>query len=155
MESPKTVSTKLVEFRRPVTNSGKEKRATFNFLGFTHYWGKSLKDRPMIKRKTEKSKLNRSLRVIGAWCKKNRHIKLREQADQLGVRLRGHYNYYGITGNYSSLIKFRYEAVKLWQKWLNRRSNGRDMSWEKFSRLLSYYKLPEARVVHSVYIAKL
>lgn len=56
--------TKLVEFRRPVTNRDNEKRTTFNFLGFTHYWGKSRKGRPTIKRKTEKSKLNRSLRVI-------------------------------------------------------------------------------------------
>lgn len=147
--------TRLIEFRRPVIFPEKEKRATFNFLGFTHYWGKSRKGRPSIKRKTEKSKLNRSLRVIAEWCKRNRHLKLREQADQLRMKLRGHYNYYGITGNYSSLAKFRHEVVKTWQKWLNRRSNKRDMCWERFSRLLSYYKLPEARVVHSVYIAKL
>ena len=66
-------------------------------------------------------------------------------------KLRGHDAYYGITGNYRRLEVLRLVATRLWQKWLNRRSQRSDMPWERFALLLERYPLPAARVVHSVF----
>ena len=81
----------------------------------------------------------------------HRHWKLRDQQAALSRKLRGHYAYYGITGNAQALGRLRYEVERRWRKWLGRRSRSGRMSWERFSRLLNTYPLPPVRVVHSVY----
>lgn len=151
--------TKLVSFVRPGARQCKhkdEKPETFDFLGFTHYWGKSRKGNQVVKRKTAHNRLSGSLRKVKEWCKKNRHKPLLYQYGKLVQKLRGHYAYYGITGNSASLGEF-FEAVKrTWKKWLSRRSKRYgDMSWEKFADLLKHHvPLPVPKIVHSVFAAK-
>ena len=145
--------THIVEFTKPV---GKQKGPErFDFLGFTHFWAKSKKGRWYIRRKTAKSRFTRALGKITEWCKRHRHFSLREQQKMLILKLRGHYAYYGITGNAPWLVRFREEVRRVWRKWLNRRSRHPDMPWERFERLERYYQLPAARVVHSYCTAKL
>ena len=105
----------------------------------------------MVKRKTAKDRLSRALRGIGQWCRRNRHESLPEQHAALSRKMRGHYAYYGITGNVQALERFRYEVTRLWRKWLSRRSRRARLPWDRFSRVLNTYSLPPARVVHSVY----
>ena len=98
--------TRLIHFRRPKEKrQGDESRQpkTFQFLGFTHYWGRSRKGRWVVKRRTAGDRLRRSLLRIAQWCRKYRHRPVREQHRQLAVKLIGHYAYYGITGNAASL----------------------------------------------------
>ena len=145
--------THIVEFRKPM---GKQKgTGSFDFLGFTHFWAKSKKGRWYIRRKTERSRFTRVLGKITEWCKRHRHFSLRSQQKMLILELRGHYAYYGITGNAPWLVLFREEVRWVWRKWLNRRSRHLDMPWERFERLERYYPLPAARVVHSYCTAKL
>ena len=101
--------------------------------------------------KTAKDRFSRALRAIGQWCREHRHWKLRDQQAALSRQLRGHYAYYGITGNYQALNRFRYETERLCRKWLGRRSGRGRMTWERFARLHNTYPLPPARIVHSVY----
>ena len=145
--------TRMVEFCRPSKSKrgGSQRERSFAMLGFTHYWGRSRKGRWVVKRKTAKDRLSRALRGIGRWCRSHRHWKPREQWAALSRKLRGHYAYYGITGNAPALHRFRYEVERLWRKWLGRRSWSGRMSWERFKRLLENYPLPPVRVVHSVY----
>jgi RNA-directed DNA polymerase len=139
--------TRLLDFRCPMGEGGKSE--TFVFLGFTHYWGKSRKGRWVIKRKTAKKKLKAAICRVYGWCKEHRHDPVKEQWKALSVKLRGHYQFYGITCNSRSLSSF-YEAVKRsWRKWLERRSRGREMPWERFERLLQRYPLPRPRITHS------
>lgn len=146
--------TRLVAFGRPSGASG-SKPGTFDFLGFTHYWGKSRRGNWVIKRKTAQARFSRGVKQIAGWCRRNRHKPIAEQHRELSQKLRGHFAYYGITGNSRWLQKFRHEAVKSWQKWLHRRSRSKtDMPWERFTLLLKRYRLPPARVVHSIYAAK-
>lgn len=152
--------TRLIAFQAPREGSqgakGREANASFDFLGFTHYWGKSRKGRSIIKRKTASKKLSRSLKAVGEWMCKHLHLPMREQWEKLQQKLQGHYGYYGITGNAACLEQF-YDAVKrLWYKWLNRRSRRRgDMSWERFGKLLrDHLPLMKPRVVHSIYRVK-
>lgn len=145
--------TRLVPFRcpRPRGPSDGDRPGTFDFLGFTHSWGRSRQGSPFVRRKTARERLTRSLRVIRQWCRTHRHLPVAEQRRALQRKLMGHYAYYGITGNAAALQRFHYEVLRVWRKGLHRRSNRARMTWARFSNLLQHHPLPRPRVVHSVY----
>jgi RNA-directed DNA polymerase len=150
--------TRLVPFDRPQDGpkgqqSPTSRPGTFDFLGFTHYWGKSRRGRWVVKRQTAASRLRRTLQGIGAWCRRYRHQPLPEQHRTLSQKLTGHYGYYGITGNYCSLGCLYQGVRRLWRKWLARRSWAGRLSWERFQELGQRFPLPLPRIVHSVYLA--
>jgi hypothetical protein len=123
----------------------------FDFLGFTHYWGKSKKGRATIKRRTAASRIRRFAKAIAEWCRKNRHRPIREQHHKLSRKLQGHYGYYGITGNYALLDRAKRLVVGVWRKWLSRRSWKSYFGWANMVELLGRLPLPAPRVVHSAY----
>jgi len=131
--------TRMIHFRKTEFPSGRKGADSFSFLGFTHYWGRSQRGDWVVKRKAEKSRFGRALRAVAEWCKRNRHLPVREQHKALRRKLLGHYNYYGITGNSRSLKSYLYQVQRVWHKWLNRRSRGNHMLWEKFNLLLRRY----------------
>jgi group II intron reverse transcriptase/maturase len=145
--------TRLLDFRRPKgdAKSGGNGPRSFDFLGFTHYWARSRKGNWVVKQKTAQSRFTRALLRIKAWCRTHRHRPVREQWETLSAKLRGHYGYYGITGNFRSLGRFRNEVCKLWRKWLSRRSQKSWIDWPAFTRLLMRYPLPAPRVIHSIF----
>jgi len=151
--------TRLVPFGRPAETDlppeePGEPPSTFDFLGFTHYWGKDRKGRWTIRRQTARKRLGRSLKAISQWCRQNLHEPLRQQVEMLGRKLKGHFGYYGITGNYAALARYRREVIGIWRKWLARRGDPQGMSWVRMHRLLAFYDLPTPRVVHSIYAVK-
>jgi len=115
--------TKLVPFRPPSskdkdrTGPG-DRPGTFDFLGFTHYWALSLKGYWVVKLKTAKDRFSRAVKSVDRWCYSNRHLPLREQQQKLNQKLRGHYAYYGVTGNSAALARFLHEVRYRWRKWL-------------------------------------
>ncbi len=133
--------TKLTEFNRRDGGS-------FDFLGFTHYWGKSRKGNKVVKRKTSSKRFSRSMKMMNEWIKRHRHIKVEVAVAALNVKLQGHYNYFGITGNMRQLNSYHYGVKRLYHKWLNRRG-GKWMSWGFYLRILKTYPLKPPRVVHS------
>jgi len=143
--------TRLVRFERP--GGGRPPPDQFDLLGFTLYWGRSRRGYWVMKLRTAKSRFRRGLRRIKMWCRFNRHLPIREQQKALSSRLRGHYAYYGLTGNFEALVAFRWTVVRMWKKWLSRRSQRAYLSWEQFEVLLERFPLPRARVVHSIYRA--
>ena len=146
--------TRLVAFGRPRGPQGK-RPGTFDFLGFTHYWGKSRWGKWIVKQKTARQRLSRGLRRIDEWCRRNRHEPVVTQHRELCQKIRGHYAYYGITGNGLWLKKFNQGVRRIWQKWLHRRSRtSSDMPWDRFVLLMERYPFPPIKVVHSVYAAK-
>lgn len=138
--------TRLVSFKRPHLDGNGPKPGSFDFLGFTHYWGRSRRGTWALKRKTAKGRLSRALRSINQWLRRSRHRPVGEQAAALRRKLSGHYNYYGIRGNSTGISRFADEVRRLWKKWLGRRSQRARMTWEKFHRLLERYPLPPARL---------
>lgn len=144
--------TRLVDFRRP--RGGREdgqRPGTFTFLGFTLYWGRSRKGRLVVKRKTSKESFRRGLRQISHWLRDHRHWPIEVQHRRIERALRGHYGYFGLTGNADALDVFRHRVYRHWFYWLNRRSHRGKMTWVRYARLIERYPLPPARVVHSVY----
>lgn len=138
--------------RREEENGSLNGPGVFDFLGFTHYWGKSREGHNAIKRKTSKKRLNRGIKSIGQWCRDNRHEPVREQWQSLKSKQRGHYAYYGITGNWRSLVAYLRAAER---EWLGRRSTRSRVSWEAMlAKLNQAYPLPQPRIVHSIIKAK-
>ena len=149
--------TRLVPFCPPSAKAegqggpGAGRPGTFDLLGFTHYWGRSLRGYWVIKLKTAADRFHRSVRSIDQWCRDNRHISLSAQQQKLNEKLRGHYAYYGVTGNSGALSRFLWEVQRRWRKWLSRRSRTRSMNWARFRRLLQRYPLAGVRTVRSAY----
>ncbi|MCL7931758.1 group II intron reverse transcriptase/maturase [Halomonas llamarensis] len=136
--------TRLVRFR-----PHREQRAeTFDFLGFTYYWGKSRRGCWVVKQKTAKDRFKRTLKRLSLWCRVNRHRSLLDQHRVLCRKLQGHFAYYGISGNYRALQDVVYQAQCIWIKWLRRRSQRGYFSWAKANLLLKRLPLPKARIVH-------
>ena len=123
---------------------------SFDLLGFTHYWARSRNGNWVVKRKTSTSRFRRGLQALSRWCQINRHQPLATQHQTLSQKLRGHFAYYGITGNSSGLGRFRSAAKGIWRHWLSRRKRGSRMPWVRFYRVLERYPLPPAIAIHSV-----
>jgi len=64
--------------------------------------------------------------------------------------LRGHIQYYGVSGNSRGVAGYVYFATGLLFKWLNRRSQKRSMNWKRFG-LAVRPLLPTARILHNLY----
>jgi len=133
--------TRLIRF-------GQQGGETFDFLGFTHIAGRDRQGRYLVIRKTSRKRLNRSLKAVHRWCKKHRHRPVREQYEELSRKLKGHYNYYGLRGNYESLLRFFYRVWRAWGQALSRR--GQKGHWVRLKRLLTeVFVLPRPRITHT------
>jgi hypothetical protein len=143
----------LVPFKRPPLLRGESPGSpgTFDFLGFTLYWGNARRGSYVEKPKTTGNRFWRALDSIGQWCRENRHLGLRKQWDALNAKLRGHDAYYSISYNSRMLQKPRGEVERVWLMWLNRRNRGRVMDRERFSALLQTLPLAPPRIVHSLW----
>ena len=133
---------------RPGGSGGERK---FDFLGFTHVWGRSRKGNRVLRSITAKDRLRRAVSAVNEWCKRNRHLRIDAQAAHLGRVIRGHCNYYGVTGNGKRLAQFRNQVERKWRKWLSRRSRKGRVNWEQMAEILKRNPLPHARVARSIY----
>jgi group II intron reverse transcriptase/maturase len=143
--------TRLVEFRRPDRRPPRDggdggRPGTFDLLGFTHFWGLSRKGKWVVKRRTARDRFTRALRRVTEWCKLNRHQPVADQHKALTQKLRGHFGYYGIIGNYEALHRFLEHTKHAWRKWLARRSRRKGMPWPRMNRLLERYPLTHPRI---------
>lgn len=141
--------TRFVDFRFRRPNGAHHPATagtTFDFLGFTHVWGKSRAGRDVLRQVTAKSRLARALKNVTDYCRTNRHKPVRVQHVRLTAMLRGHYAYYGISGNGRRLHRFAYAVKCIWRKWLARRGAQSDFSWSRLQHLLLRHPLPPPRI---------
>lgn len=120
----------------------------FDFLGFTHSWGRSRRGYWTQKRETAAKRFTRAMNEMRALLKNIRHTRVREQAVTLRRVMSGHFEYYGIRWNANGINAFAYWTRKAWFQQLNRRSQRRSLTWKAFNRLLARYPLPPARIRH-------
>ena len=147
--------TKVFKFGRQVwkqAQRSKEKVETFNFLGFTHYCGKSRRGYFIMGHKTSKENLCRKLKETKEWLKKIRNkLRLKEWWPVLKSKLTGHYNYFGVSGNYRCLQQFYSQIFSMVFKWINRRSQKKSMSFDQYQNYLQWNPLPIPRICYAMY----
>ncbi len=135
-------------------NADKQKRKanTFDFLGFTHFCGRSRKGGFLLGRKTSGKKFRRRCAEMKLWLKSVRNsLTLKEWWPTLASKLTGHYEYYGVSGNYFPMLRYYRSVIRLAGKWLNRRSQIRSMTKEKFHAYMERYPLPKPEIRHNFY----
>jgi group II intron reverse transcriptase/maturase len=137
--------TKLLRFGKG--SGGGKWSETFDFLGFTHIAGRSRAGWYLVRRKTARKRFARSLKVIAQWCKENRHAPLQWQWHMLKIKLQGHYNYYGVRGNFDALQRFRHEIWKQWIGALRRRSQKSNLG-RLCGLLKNVFPLPMPVITH-------
>ena len=142
--------TRLVPFKRPDriqsrrdddANGPPTGSGSFDFLGFTIHWGKSLAGKWVVRERTAKDRFRRGLKRIAEWCRLHRHDPLPMQQKALRAKLKGHYGYFRRIGNQGRLWVFLHVVQRAWWRGLRRRSQ-RGLSWEVMHRLLKRYPLP-------------
>ena len=139
--------TKMINFRKKAGN-----KASFDFLGFTHYLGRSRKGRIIPKLKTIGKRLRTKLKRVNEWARNIRNrLKLKDIWKRFCLKLRGHINYYGVSHNAKQVLKFIYQAIRIMFKWLNRRSQRKSFNWEGFRKYMEHYPPPPVKVYHKLF----
>jgi RNA-directed DNA polymerase len=139
--------TRLLDFRRPSRDQKNGKGpGSFDFLGFTIHWRRSLDGVWSVAFKTRRARLGRAIRLVYDWCRSHRHLPVKEQHVALKRRLDGHMNYFGVSGNTRSLHRLIFHAKRAWFKWLGRRSQRGRISWERFIAIERRFPLPRPSV---------
>jgi group II intron reverse transcriptase/maturase len=142
--------TRLLSFNSPGLSMMRAQRArSFDFLGFTHFWARSRKGRWVVKQRTAKDRVARALACVKQRCRDMLHSPVVSQHRMISAMLRGHFNYYGITGNGDALRRVHHETERIWGRSLARR-NGRRFAWRCFTPLLERFPLPHPRPPRSV-----
>ena len=139
--------TSLISFAKPNTEEEWKKTETFDFLGFTYYWGKGYKGYWSIKKKTSRKSQSSFMKRTWQWCKENFHEPIKEQYKTLCSKLRGFYQYFGVRSNYKSLERAYRYVHRAWAKWLSRRSRKGKVL---YGELQKNYPLPRPRIVHDI-----
>jgi len=141
-------------YERDNAESQNRRVNTFDFLGFTHYCDKSRKGNFKVGRKTSRKKYSAKCKEMNAWLKAIRNqVKAKEWWKILIAKLRGHFQYYGVSENYDGIARFYKNTIRMVRKWMNRRSQKRKMSWDRFTEYLEHYPLPKPKIVHSFYVS--
>ena len=147
--------TKVIPFGRFAENNAKRtgngKPATFDFLGFTHYCGKSKQGKFRVKRKSSRKKVQGKLKESKEWLKSNRNKNIHLIMERFRRSLVGYYNYYCITDNSQTVNDFKEKIEILLFKWLNRRSQRKSFTWDKFRLFLQMFPLPKPRIRVNIY----
>jgi group II intron reverse transcriptase/maturase len=147
--------TRVISFGRYEREDAKRqnRRAnSFDFLGFTHYCDTSRKGKFIVGRKTSCKKFRMKCKQMNHWLRKIRNYRqVKEWWPILQAKLRGHYQYYGVSGNMRSLQRFYSLTLRMTLKWLNRRSQRKSFNGETFEIYLKHYPLPAPRIVHNLY----
>jgi len=143
--------TKMVNFSREKVRQGIPQES-FDFLGFTFYWGKTRNGKIIPKLKTSGKRMKSKLEKVGIWIKDMRNkVRLKELWGTFCAKLRGHTQYYGVSFNSARIQKFCWEATKIFFKWINRRSQKKSFTWEKFKLFMERFPLPRAIICHKLY----
>ena len=96
--------------------------------------------------KTRKARLRRSLKAVADWCRRYRHLSVKEQHAALMRRVEGHLNYFGVNGNIRSVRQFVRGVERAWHRWLNRRSQRSRLNWNRMNDLLAAKPLPTPNI---------
>ena len=112
---------RFAEDRRKRKREGKPE--TFDFLGFTHFSGKTRKgNRFTVRRQTIKKRLRGTLQEIRQELRKRWHEAIAETGKWLRSVVQGYLTYHAVPGNFAALQTFRREVARLWLEALWRRS---------------------------------
>lgn len=143
---------KQVKLDKRELQNGKKSQETFDLLGFTFMLGKTRRGMIVPKVRTNAKRARKKLKEIKEWCKTNRSKgRLPDLWQRLQMKLRGYIQYYGISNNGPTLRRFVYEAIRIFFKWMNRRSQKKSFTWEKFALFMEKFPPVKVHIPHRLF----
>lgn len=143
---------KIIRFGRFARqNSPNGKTETFDFLGFTHINGKTRNGKYRLAHSISKKKMKVKQARIKEWLKYNIQYKIPVLMDKLNRKLRGLYQYYGISGNIKSLQKFNLYVSRALYHSLKRRSQRSRMTWERYKSILKQFPMTQPKIYVNIW----
>lgn len=143
--------TSCVSFSRREYQRGKG-QGVFHFLGFTFFWGRTRKGKPIPKVETHGKRMRSKLKNVNEWARDIRNkYRLSHIWKLFCSKLEGHIRYFGVSFNIERVETFVHKALCTLLKWLNRRSQRRSFGWEKFELFMKEHPLPKVIVHHSLF----
>jgi RNA-directed DNA polymerase len=144
--------TRLIEFGRFAAPNrqqrGQGKPETFDFLGFTHFCGRTRQTRRYhVWRKSVMKRLRAKLQAVKQSLFRQRHLPILEQGAWLRGVVQGFFNYHAIPGNIAALDAFRTQVLRHWRHALRRRSQRSRLPWARFGKLTDHW-IPKPRISH-------
>ena len=143
--------TRLIEFGRFAAQDrqgrGEGKPETFNFLGFTHCCGTDQRGKFTVIRKTMRQRMLKKLKEVNLELRRRMHQPVDEQGRYVRALLRGHFHYYGVPLNSRAIRAFRTLVIRLWKKWLSRRSERGYVIWDRMQYYIDCW-VPAAVICH-------
>lgn len=143
--------TRLLPFSPPRGDDDGKGSATFDLLGFTLYWRRLRRGGWAMWCRTRRARISRAIKAAADWCRRHRHLPVKEQHAALVRRVQGHINYFGVNGNVESLARVIHGVRRAWRKWLNRRSQRARVTWERFLEIEKRFPLPQPRIVVDIW----
>lgn len=147
--------TKIIGFGRFAVENARNKgqrAGTFNFLGFTHFCDKTRIGKFKVGRTTDRKRFRAKMKEMNNWLKSIRNlVPVKDWWPILCAKLRGHFQYYGVSGNFRGIERFYHLTVRLVLKWLNRRSQKKSYYWKSYLDYLKRYPLPSPKIYHNLY----
>lgn len=152
------MKTRLIEFGRFATETrrkrGEGKPETFTFLGFTHICGKTKDGKFTVHRQTIRKKLHAKVKAVKAELTKRMHAPIQETGKWLKSVITGHFQYFGVIGNFEAMSVFRYRIYWVWRRVLSRRSQKGYITWERMNTLINRW-IPPPRIYHEHPLARI
>ena len=111
----------------------------FDFLGFTFFNAKTRGGKYRLGVRTSKKKMKMKKQAVKAWLKTRLTKPVADTMRLINLSLAGHYNYYGVSGNYHAIQGFWKYVKYATYRILNRRDQKGKFRYEKFLRVWNYY----------------
>jgi len=116
---------------------------TFNFLGFTCYWGKSRKGFWMLKYTSRKDRFSSKLKGMKRFLRSNLNTPNTPGVIRTVIRvIKGWINYHAVSYNQRRVSQFLWQSRRIIFRWMNRRGGRKRVTWKKFALILKAYSFP-------------
>ena len=119
-----------------------ERLPTYNFLGFTCYWGRSRKGHWRLKYKSRADRFTGKLKGLREYLKKSLNQDTESTIERVKMVVEGWVNYHAISDNQRRVSSFIYESRRMLLRWINRKGGKRKMNWKTFDTLLKEMNYP-------------
>ena len=148
----KAFSLEMAEEKTRILPIGRNKgtKEDFDFLGFMFFNTKTHGGKYRLGVRTSMKKLKAKKQGAKAWLKTRTNKGVSETMETLAAIVRGHCNYYGVSGNFMGIQKYWKYVQYATYRMLNRRDQKGKLRYPKFLRIWSFY-VPKPHITKDIW----
>lgn len=133
-------------------NQSGKRLPTFNFLGFTCYWGKTRKGHWRLKLSSRKDRFAAKLKGLRDFLWRNLNAPNKRLVLNTIIRvIRGWINYHCISDNQRRVRQFIFQSTRIIYRWFNRKGVRRRMTWKTLNIILKMLGFPSRWKTRSLF----